>query len=705
MRRLLRLLPLVVLAFPAAAHAGDVAMVVRDVPLGPRALQAAQAPIHFNMVGLHWQGSGTVSFRSHLLSGRWTPWASGDAEVATDAGSAEAAATRSWNDSAPAWTGASDRIQFRTTGKVSRLRAYYLWSRVVRTPVRRVAVAGQPTILSRFDWQANERIVRAKPLFAPAIKVAIVHHTVNVNTYSRAQAPAIIRGIETYHVLGNGWNDIGYNFLIDRFGQVWEGRAGGITRNVIGAHTEGFNTGSVGIALIGTYDQASPSPAAVAALEQLLAWRLDVAHVDPLSLVRFTSLGNPRFPRGAQVVLRAISGHRDAYFTDCPGPKLYALLPTIAKAVSKIGLPKIYAPLAQGVAPEAVRFTATLSGSAPWTVTVTDGTGATVATGTGTGTTVDWTWNGTTKAPGPYGWTISAPGARPATGSLGAPAPPAPVASLLGGFTVAPALVAPAANGTGSSATASFTLGAAASVDARAVSAAGVTVATVPAAQLQPGPQTIDVPLGAVPDGRYRIVVTARPVAGGAAVSGTFPVLVDRTVTGFAASTPVVSPNGDGVLDGVSFSFTLSTPVTFSLEIQSSGSPVATVFASAPLGAGPQTLQWNGSDASGKPLPDGAYTAVATWSDAQGVVSTSVPLTVDTTAPQLQLLNPSRLRFSLSEPATVTLLVNGAREVKVEPAGIFAVPLPKAGLQTVTATAQDAGGNVSQPVTNQAPSS
>src|SRR5436189_120669 len=140
---------------------------------------------------------------------------------------------------------------------------------------------------------------------------ALVHHTAGSNSYSRAQSAAIVRGIEVYHVKGNGWNDIGYNFLIDKYGQVFEGRYGGIDKNVIGAHAEGFNTGSFGVALLGTYTSAAPPAVAQTALENLLAWRLDVAHVDALSTVTVASGGNPKYPAGVPVALRAVSGHRD----------------------------------------------------------------------------------------------------------------------------------------------------------------------------------------------------------------------------------------------------------------------------------------------------------------------------------------------------------------------------------------------------------
>ena len=159
-----------------------------------------------------------------------------------------------------------------------------------------------------------------------------------------------MRGIEVYHVQGNGWNDIGYNFLVDRFGTVYEGRGGGIDQNVIGAHAQGFNTGTVGVALIGNFTRAVPPKAQQDALVRLLAWRLDVAHVDPLSTVVYTSGGNAKFRAGKLVTLRAISGHRDTGPSECPGDRAYALLPAMARRVAATGLPKLYAPTAARLA-------------------------------------------------------------------------------------------------------------------------------------------------------------------------------------------------------------------------------------------------------------------------------------------------------------------------------------------------------------------
>src|ERR1051326_4227384 len=327
---------LVALAVPSLARAGQVAMRVQEIPLGARTLSATEPTMRFNLLGVHWEGSGRVFLRTHRLHGRWTHWSEADADVAPDGG------TGRWHDGDLVWTGASDAFEFRRRGDVSRLRAYELWARVTTAPSRHVTEAGSPAIVSRVAWGANERIVRARPVIARTIKLAIVHHTAGTNVYSPAQAAAIVRGIEVYHVKGNGWNDIGYNFLVDRFGNVYEGRAGGIDRNVVGAHAEGFNTGTVGVSLIGNFTSARPPRAMLTPLVDLLAWRLDVAHVDPLSTVVYTSGGNAKFHAGRLVTLRAISGHRDTGPSECPGNGAYALIPAIARRVARTGLPKLY---------------------------------------------------------------------------------------------------------------------------------------------------------------------------------------------------------------------------------------------------------------------------------------------------------------------------------------------------------------------------
>ena len=125
-----------------------------------------------------------------------------------------------------------------------RVRAHYVWSPAGGAPRARSRWPDSPLILSRLAWGANERIRREEVRDTQTrVRFAIVHHTAGSNSYTRAQSAAIVRGIQRYHVLANGWDDIGYNFLVDKYGQIFEGRFGGIDRNVVGAHAQGFNTG------------------------------------------------------------------------------------------------------------------------------------------------------------------------------------------------------------------------------------------------------------------------------------------------------------------------------------------------------------------------------------------------------------------------------------------------------------------------------
>src|SRR3989475_3195152 len=276
-------------AAPAAAF-GGASLTMREVPLhGERTLAATT--MDFDMVGLHWQGTGTVQFRTRSLAGRWSPWrrADSEGEDLPNLGTGEARATGGWRVGNPYWTGSSDRIAYRLRGKVVRLRAYFVRSPEIRIPLRRVSLTGSPLLIDRETWGANEAIRRAPPSYAATLQFALVHHTAGTNSYTASQSAAIVRGIEVYHVKGNGWNDIGYNFLVDKYGQIFEGRYGGVDKNVVGAHSQGFNTGSVGVAVIRTYNSSPISAAAKSSLEKLLAWRPHVAHLHPLATLNYIS--------------------------------------------------------------------------------------------------------------------------------------------------------------------------------------------------------------------------------------------------------------------------------------------------------------------------------------------------------------------------------------------------------------------------------
>jgi len=403
------------LAAPGAAAGAGLSLAARDLHgAGPERFA------RFDLVGLHWRGWGLLLFRTRSLSGRWSRWQSAGPEGDLPDRGTEGRA--GWHLGRPFWVGGADRLQVRKVGRVSRVRAFFVRSPGRSAPVLQPLMTETPTIVTRAEWGANEAIRRAPPRYADGVHFAIVHHTAGSNSYSASQSASIVRAIELYHVEANGWNDIGYNFLVDKYGQIFEGRYGGMTRAVIGAHAQGFNVGSVGIALLGNYDDARPTAAARAALVSLLAWRLDLAHVDPLSKVVRVSDGNPRYPAGRKLTLNAISGHRDTGPTSCPGTNLYAELPAIRREVAQTGLPKLYAPRVSGELGGQMRFRATLSAEAAWTVTVKDQTGAVVAAGSGTGTGVDWTWNATSApADQQYSWVIAAPDMRSAAGTIGQP--------------------------------------------------------------------------------------------------------------------------------------------------------------------------------------------------------------------------------------------------------------------------------------------
>ncbi|MFD0022917.1 peptidoglycan recognition protein [Streptomyces sp. NPDC058382] len=212
---------------------------------------------------------------------------------------------------------------------------------VLPTPAAPVHERGhavpQPAIVGRAAWHADENMVKEPAVYTGPARAVFIHHTGETNDYDCAEVPGLLRAVEESHIKGNGWDDIGYNFLVDRCGTIYEGRAGGVTRSVRGAHTTGFNADSVGIAVLGDYGAGTEVPAAVVrALAEVAAWKLRPG-VDPRGTVRLVSTnGASRYPKGRAAVLNVISGHRDAYQTDCPGDALYGELPAIRAAAAAL---------------------------------------------------------------------------------------------------------------------------------------------------------------------------------------------------------------------------------------------------------------------------------------------------------------------------------------------------------------------------------
>ncbi len=189
----------------------------------------------------------------------------------------------------------------------------------------------RPALVTRAQWRADESI--RQPIdWSSTIQAAVVHHTVNANDYSRAQAPALVRAIYEYHVKGRGWSDVGYHFLVDRFGTVYEGRKGSIDKIPLGVHSGGFNTNTIGVAIIGEFTGTAPPDAAMRSVAQVAAWKLATFGRDPLGTTVLTAREGSTHPvrkPGWKGSLPVVMGHRDVASTACPGQKTYDRLDTI----------------------------------------------------------------------------------------------------------------------------------------------------------------------------------------------------------------------------------------------------------------------------------------------------------------------------------------------------------------------------------------
>ncbi len=317
-----------------------------------------RAPKRFNLVGLSWDGASrepALAVRTRTDGGDWTRWTplAGEPVDGPDPGDEGGRGT---GVSSPAWVGDAEWVQYRSSEALPGLRLRFVnvqgtatagdrartalrgavnGAMVAMAGVARTAVASaggpQPAIVPREDWGAASCPPRSKADYGE-VRAALVHHTVSPNDYSRAEAPDVVLAICRYHRNSNGWNDIGYNFLVDRFGTIYEGRAGGIDQPVIGAQAQGFNSQSTGIANLGTFSSVKQTQPALNAMAALIRWKLPLEGAPTAGSTTLTSAGNDKYPAGRRVRLQRVSGHRDTGSTACPGAALYAQLPELRGA-------------------------------------------------------------------------------------------------------------------------------------------------------------------------------------------------------------------------------------------------------------------------------------------------------------------------------------------------------------------------------------
>jgi flagellar hook assembly protein FlgD len=615
--------------------------------------RAASAPVtldagmRFTMAGVVCDplptGAATVGLRTSLDGRSWSRWYRAPLETADETGPAEA-----FTD--PVWTGDARYVQVAATSGSRRAPAELSGVRLVaidptgdssvaarvEDTVRRfaatvagvsleqpaLAAANQPVIVTRAEWGADESLRSGSPAYSP-VKMAFVHHTASGNTYTQAEAPALVRGIYAYHTdpKGLGWSDIGYNFLVDRFGTIYEGRYGGITRGVVGAQVYGFNTGSTGISVMGTFTDVAPPAEAVAALERLLAWKLSVAGLDPTGTAQLTCGAGQKYKTGSVVSFPVIAGHRDANYTECPGDALYALLPAIRADVAKRmggggGGGAITATLTASsalISPngdrqlDTVNLGVSLSAPADWRLAVQDGAGRVVASWSGSGQASTIHWDGTSA-----GKTVP-DGAYTAELTAGTDTSAAPVTITVD--TSAPRLAAAAAsplrfspNGDGQAETCALTYSPAEACSIRVgiMDSAGDVVRWLQGWREQQtqeysvswdGRVTSGSALVAAADGRYRLDIERRDAAGNVARRGV-AVVVDCTV-GFPTAAPATfSPNGDGASDTTKLAFKLTRKASVTVQI-AVGDKVVRTLALGALAAGARSVVWDGKAGSG----------------------------------------------------------------------------------------------------------
>ena len=299
------------------------------------------APERFDLVGLAGE-LRPLELRAREGGGQWSDWietANGD----------------------PVYFGGAEEVQLRANGWRPEGRLHYVnvsgttsGGASALTTVRRAinsafvsvaatieapasAAVARPEIVTRSAWGATGK-GGCQPRSAPEkgkVKAAAIHHTVTSGSYSESEAPGIVLGICRYHRNANGWNDIGYNALVDRFGNIYAGRAGGLRKPIVGAHAQGFNAQTAGVAAIGTHTSTPITPAAKEGFVSFLAWKLSTHRLSASGKTTLTSAGGSasRYPSGQRVRVNRIFGHGRVGLTACPGEELERRLGKLRRAV------------------------------------------------------------------------------------------------------------------------------------------------------------------------------------------------------------------------------------------------------------------------------------------------------------------------------------------------------------------------------------
>ena len=430
---------------PAAVADGDAAWTRESAGThAPAVLTGQVRTAGFSAVGVTWRRSTVPGAKPPNLQvavrtydGSWQPWTAleADADLPTaGSGAGEQGNGRGGTD--PYFAGPSTGVQVRVDVVSGALPADLRVelvdpgtspadSHLGPTAMSAAsAAAGLPKVVTRSQWGADESLRNGSATYDSSIKMAFVHHTASSNSYTKAQAPAAVRSIYAYDTKGLGWSDIAYNVLIDKYGQVFEGRAGGLSRAVRSAATGGFNPSTFSVSALGTYTTTAPTSAMLTSIERILAWKLGLYHLNPAGTAKLVASSGSgttsRYANGVSHTFSVISGHRDAGLTACPGNLLYAKLATIRSSVKRLMGAAIFAPHVSSFVVDKgsttpVTLSATAMNAQHWQLLVADASGHTVRTvsgSAGAGKPFSVMWNvhsstGSRVRPGVYTLTLS----------------------------------------------------------------------------------------------------------------------------------------------------------------------------------------------------------------------------------------------------------------------------------------------------------
>lgn len=299
------------------------------------------------MIGVTWK-AGTapdgVAVESRFQRGNtWTEWQHLDVDLDEGPTALEEPGAR--DGTSPLWVNHAGGVEIRVSTPTEAPEAVKVElinpgsstsdteaaASVLSTNSPSANLLGAPPVISREQWGADPSLTGQcwDPPWGTTIQGVFVHHTAGSNAYTAADSPAIVRGIYAYHVQSRGWCDIGYNFLVDRYGQIFEGRDGGWRKPIRGAHSGEYNTNTAGISLMGNFDVEAPPTAMKDSLVSIVSWVLGSHYRDPMGTTELYSSTT-----GAPKTFNVIAGHRDSMLTSCPGEIVYQWLPTLRQTVA-----------------------------------------------------------------------------------------------------------------------------------------------------------------------------------------------------------------------------------------------------------------------------------------------------------------------------------------------------------------------------------